>query len=308
MKYCYTIEGLIEYLKEKRDAEFNEWMSDFLLYGHTNPLIGVDPNEDRSFIVEDLYTSCKEQAWRYKVRNAIIEIFKITPLPDFDDKAFIDFLRVITLLNITELLPELYKYADGRYKGKKSEYIRDYIDKHTIVLRSLFGLCTEIKETDNIIRIAKRDITDEKYMLECFYFLSRNYKTSSQCVKYIPLLLRQAEFNIRDYSGVIDDYLRRFRAEELVQVFVKICKSEIGEEGLFTFQNITIPNGISIEYISDTTLKINGYADVFYLNNAIQIKVLQPMLITQSKIHNIQVLHYQDNRAYLMNKLNSVAT
>jgi len=212
MKYYENIEDFVKYLQKKKKKKLYKWISELLLLGYTSPYIGGSPYKNRSSVIEDLYITGNDLIWREALREAIRDVFKKTLFST--DEAFIELLKTITLLNITELLPELYKYADtGKYKGVKSINIPEFIDKHTIILKSLFGLSIEKDELDNIIKIAKRDIKDKSYMLECFDFLSSNYKNSSQCVTYIPLLLGEMQYRKRNYKGVIIKYLNKFDSD-----------------------------------------------------------------------------------------------
>jgi len=215
MKDYYSIPQFAEeYLHKKDERDVNEWIYNYLLYGETSPLRGVSPEKKRSALIKVLYVTINQPSWRYKIRNAIREISKSTPIRYFSDQALIEFLKVIPRLNLTELLPVLYKYANEQdFKGRKSKFIPDFMDIHTRVLKSLFGLEVEKDGIDNIIAIAKRDIYDVSYMLECFHYLSANYKNSAQCVKYIPYLLLEAKSKTGDYEKVVAVYLSKFPSE-----------------------------------------------------------------------------------------------
>jgi hypothetical protein len=228
-EYIYDLASMAKYLRDQSEDNRNTWMINFLINGFTAPLIGVSFEQSRSSIIEILYLLSDDKG-KFKLRKTLKEIYKMIPLSDFQKQGLIELCECIALLSITELFPNLYKIAlENFFKNTKSSFIPDYLDLHTIILKTLFGLPHERDEIDALTKLAKRDIADSKYTLECFHFLMYSPKHSKSCIKYIPLLLLETKKNERDYEGVILNYLKIMGDEEMIlriRDIVKLLKSK----------------------------------------------------------------------------------
>jgi len=244
-EYFYKSEELINYLKSQPEDQTVSWIYDFLQYGHTSPLFGVPSELYRSVFIEHLYLSSEDKVWRQKLRAAVKEIYKMTPLSEYESYMIIELLKCIALLNITDLKQDLYKEAlIGTFKNKKSPFLPNFIDLHTIILKALFGLTHDTGEISDSINIAERDISDPMYMLECFHFLILTQGNSMKYINYLPGLLQQCAENKRGYFEAVEYYLKLFTKENILKIISDMDSILQDKKLISTFQKILSHIGI----------------------------------------------------------------
>ncbi|NVN95997.1 MAG: hypothetical protein HXX18_12015 [Bacteroidetes bacterium] len=221
--------------------------------GYTEPLLWISSEIPRSSVINSLY-QLSDETGKEKIENALKLIYK-HPRNEFNNQGFIELLVSIALLNITSLFPDIYKLSLRKdFKDVKSEYIPYFLDIHTYILKVLFGLTHERGELKALTYIAKRDILNKSYMLECFNFLMNSPKNNKFCLQFIPELLAQSTSNERDYEGVIYDYLKVFGEKEQINrinEIIKILNNQYPILLVNKFQQILQKNNIFI-YENDT--------------------------------------------------------
>ena len=293
--YLYDLNSLVGHLQTLKEDDFQIWVYNFLYMGYTSPLIGVSSEPERNSVIEQLYL-VSDSVGKIKLRNSLKEVYYMTPLDKFNELGFIELLRCITLLNITGILPDLYKIAlKSTLKNVKSDFIPSYIDMHTILLKTIFGLSNELEELDELEKIAKRDITDKKYMLECFHYLMVTPKFYNRCIDYIPELLLLINNNERDYKGIILKYLMIFGNGEIINRIVLIAKKlENRNELIKKFVDILLINNMNF-------IEMEDGLSLFLKEDEVKIsekyfKSIEPLLIEQENIKtHIELINAKNN-------------
>jgi hypothetical protein len=223
-KYYNSLDAFSNYLGDSSHETLQKWMEDYIFKGYTAPFITISSEQSRSSFVDQIYNLIPYKS-RHNLLLAIIRIYKTIPSDYFISEGFINLLKCIVQLNISELLPELIKLAfNGGLKNKSFEGMSNSIDTHTYLLKSIFGMSHEKEELHFVARIALRDINDPKYTLECFYFLMQSAGYYEKCYKFIPNLLTNISSQDRDYEGAIEDYLKLIDDDEIISQINRISK------------------------------------------------------------------------------------
>lgn len=247
-KYISSLNKLAEFLKEQTEPNHEDWFRNFLIRGYTAPLVWVSTDLPRSSVINHLYQLSDEKG-KVKIENTLKTIYN-NPRVEYSQQGFIELMICISLLNLTSLFPDIYRLAlMQNYKNVKSEHISPFLDVHTYILKTLFGFSYERGELKSLTSIAKRDILDNKYMLECFTFLMYSPKNNKNSLEYLPYLLMQIPNRDRDYEGAVFAFLDVMGENELISKIsevIKILEHQDSNLLLNVFQNILSKNGISI--------------------------------------------------------------
>lgn len=235
---------------ERSDKPYlKKWIQDCLLHNHTAPLARSTMLMPPSQLIIMIYNTSNDYVeFKPVIKSCIEEIYNDFSSNNLFNNSFFELMIIIGNLNVSNLFPTLLRDARlGLYKNIEIENYPKIIDFHTVLLKALFALSIDNnkKVMTSLKRIILRDISNKKYMLECFNALYLMPGGINLANKNISLLLSQDDE--RDFIGAIQDY------------FMTLGLNEINASILKSYDPIHIQKIISI--IFNINYKIHAQND-----------------------------------------------